>query len=97
MARTKADAARKAGGKAPRKVQVISNSVAKAKTGKASQRRSGGNPYCPRPTPEWQVPITEFFDKKHNDENACGSDQFKEGIANSSVLDEDASKCSDTI
>ncbi|GFY64415.1 hypothetical protein TNIN_273131 [Trichonephila inaurata madagascariensis] len=96
MARTKADAARKAGGKAPRKIQVISNSVTKVTSGKASQRRSGGNPYCPRPTPEWQVPITEFFDKKHNEENARRCNQI-EGITESNVLGEAASGCSNTL
>lgn len=26
-------------------------------------RYSGGNPYCPRPTPDWQKEITKFFTK----------------------------------
>ncbi|PRD26364.1 UNVERIFIED_CONTAM: Pclaf [Trichonephila clavipes] len=85
-----------AGGKAPRKIQVISNSVTKVTSGKASQRRSGGNPYCPRPTPEWQMPITEFFDRKHSEENAGGSNQI-EDITESNVLDEAASGCSNTL
>ncbi|GFV28581.1 hypothetical protein TNCV_3985321 [Trichonephila clavipes] len=84
------------GGKAPRKIQVISNSVTKVTSGKASQRRSGGNPYCPRPTPEWQMPITEFFDRKHSEENAGGSNQI-EDITESNVLDEAASGCSNTL
>ncbi|GFT04864.1 hypothetical protein NPIL_588011 [Nephila pilipes] len=95
MARTKADAARKAGGKAPRKIQAISNSISKAKSGKSNQRKSGGNSYCPRPTPEWQVPITEFFEKKH-DENACGSNQV-EDVTDSNVFDDSASGGDSTV
>lgn len=33
----------------------------------------GGNPYCPRETPPWQKPITNFFVHKAGQENGESS------------------------
>ncbi|XP_022097034.1 PCNA-associated factor-like [Acanthaster planci] len=69
MVRTKADnCARKAvAAKAPRKNLGVSNNTAmkagssmKSPAGKKGKYR-GGNPVCPRPTPEWQKEITNFM------------------------------------
>ncbi|GIY03481.1 hypothetical protein CDAR_622631 [Caerostris darwini] len=84
MARTKADAAKKAGGKAPRKIHVLRNETGSAKGGKGkSDRYSGGNPYCPRPTPEWQKPITGFFSKKPNNGNTSEEQKVENSLTSS--------------
>ncbi|XP_064475019.1 PCNA-associated factor-like [Ornithodoros turicata] len=70
MVRTKADGACKAiGAKSSRKGIAIarasggaSSSSAGAK-GSGSDKYSGGNPYCPRPTPPWQKEISGFLIK----------------------------------
>ncbi|KAK3088857.1 hypothetical protein FSP39_024659 [Pinctada imbricata] len=71
MVRTKADAGssssgagRKAvGARAPRKAlggASSSSSVSDSPSGK-NAKYAGGNPACPRPTPEWQKEISSFF------------------------------------
>lgn len=49
---------------------------------------SGGNPYCPRETPAWQKPITQFF--QHHDKD------FTEDKVNSAEVDENDAGGSDT-
>ncbi|XP_045163073.1 PCNA-associated factor-like isoform X2 [Mercenaria mercenaria] len=69
MVRTKADAgcssgSRKAiGGNAPRKALggAGPSSAGASPSGKAAGKYAGGNPVCPRPTPEWQKGIGGFF------------------------------------
>ena len=42
---------------------------------KSSRNYSGGNPVCPRETPKWQKPITNFFinsTKADDDDDAQG-------------------------
>ncbi|KFM66535.1 PCNA-associated factor, partial [Stegodyphus mimosarum] len=82
MVRTKADAYTKAASKAPRKQHILrgGNSPAASKNGKVN-KYAGGNPYCPRPTPSWQKPITSFFAKCDEQEenmppeaSACASE-----------------------
>lgn len=78
MVRTRADnTARKAvAAKAPRKnfnaAGPSSNST--SPTGSKSNKHSGGNPYCPRPTPEWQKEITNFFIKKPKQQTSAGKE-----------------------
>lgn len=54
-------------------------------TAKAN-KHAGGNPYCPRPTPEWQAEITKFFiktpkepklDKENQDPEDAGAGSSK--------------------
>ncbi|XP_038077419.1 PCNA-associated factor-like [Patiria miniata] len=68
MVRTKADnCARKAvAAKAPRKNLGASSTAMKAGNSMKSPagkkgKYGGGNPVCPRPTPEWQKEITNFM------------------------------------
>ncbi|KAL2714690.1 PCNA-associated factor-like [Vespula squamosa] len=60
MVRTKADRipTKAIGAKAPHKIA----SSKKAGSSKAKSY-SGGNPYHPRDTPEWQKPITNFMNQ----------------------------------
>ncbi|KAG6795243.1 PCNA-associated factor isoform X1 [Apis mellifera caucasica] len=62
MVRTKADRVptKAVGSKAPHK-SVKSTSV--KKTNGKGKSYSGGNPYHPRETPEWQKPITCFLNQ----------------------------------
>ncbi|KAL4221124.1 hypothetical protein ACF0H5_019383 [Mactra antiquata] len=71
MVRTKADAggssgSRKAvGGNAPRKaLGGAGPSCDSASPSGKSGKYAGGNPVCPRPTPEWQKGIGGFLSKK---------------------------------
>lgn len=73
MVRTKADAggssgSRKAvGGNAPRKALggAGPSSAGASPSGKAAAKYAGGNPVCPRPTPEWQKGIGGFLSNKN--------------------------------
>ncbi|CAL7937786.1 unnamed protein product [Xylocopa violacea] len=64
MVRTKADRVptKVVGGKAPHK-SVKSTPVKKTSSGNKGKNYSGGNPYHPRETPEWQKPITSFLNQ----------------------------------
>ena len=74
MVRTKGDggAARTVASKAPRKAlggsgasaaasRAISNAGAGAGGASPGGKYSGGNSYCPQPTPGWQQGINSFF------------------------------------
>ncbi|XP_066582028.1 PCNA-associated factor-like [Prorops nasuta] len=66
MVRTKADrvAVKAVGSKAPRKIAATTPS--KRSGGSKGKNYSGGNPYHPRDTPEWQKPITNFLNQTPN-------------------------------
>ncbi|GIY60585.1 hypothetical protein CEXT_9951 [Caerostris extrusa] len=69
------------GGKAARKIHVLRNETGSTKGGKGkSDKYSGGNPYCPRPTPEWQKPITGFFSKKPNNGNTSEEEKVENSL-----------------
>lgn len=66
--RTKSSGGRKAvAEKAPRKVLASSGGSGSSRSGSTPKsgksKYSGGAPACPRPTPEWQKDITNFFGK----------------------------------
>ncbi|XP_077515540.1 PCNA-associated factor-like [Amblyomma americanum] len=94
MARTKADGASRAvGAKSFRKTMSTprsassSSSPASRKTTKGG-KSSGGNSYCPRPTPSWQKEIANFLAKPKvsNDEQ-----ESSEGASSSDACDSSAS------
>ncbi|XP_044765307.1 PCNA-associated factor-like [Coccinella septempunctata] len=62
--------AKKGGGKS----SAASGSSTPKSKGSSSRANSsiGGNPVCPRETPEWQKPITSFFLKKDPAESSSG-------------------------
>ncbi|XP_033190834.1 PCNA-associated factor isoform X2 [Bombus vancouverensis nearcticus] len=64
MVRTKADRVptRAVGSKAPHKT-TKSTPVKKSGSSSKGKSYSGGNPYHPRETPEWQKPITCFLNQ----------------------------------
>ena len=79
MVRTKGDggAARTVASKAPRKAlggsgasaaasRAISNAGAGAGGASPGGKYSGGNSYCPQPTPGWQQGINSFFKRDPN-------------------------------
>ncbi|CAH0731218.1 unnamed protein product, partial [Brenthis ino] len=65
MARTKASVGAKVSSgkssKARCSVAPPSSSAGPSGSDKSSKNYSGGNPVCPRETPKWQKPITNFF------------------------------------
>ncbi|XP_064610029.1 PCNA-associated factor-like isoform X2 [Liolophura sinensis] len=67
MVRTKADGAgrKAAGAKAPRKALSSSgtSSSSSLASPKAGNKYGGGNVACPRPVPDWQKGISNFFPK----------------------------------
>ncbi|KAK2587863.1 hypothetical protein KPH14_003960 [Odynerus spinipes] len=69
MVRTKADRvpAKAVGAKAPHKV-ANSGGSKKPLGGSRGRNYSGGNPYHPRETPEWQKPITNFLNQSTSTE-----------------------------
>ncbi|XP_076650947.1 PCNA-associated factor [Halictus rubicundus] len=69
MVRTKADRvpSKVVGGKAPAK-SVKSTPVKKVVGTSKGKNYSGGNPYHPRETPEWQKPITCFLNQNSSTE-----------------------------
>ncbi|XP_046405458.1 PCNA-associated factor-like [Ischnura elegans] len=73
MVRTKADCSgiKVSGAKAPRKIVNLKPTDQGNGSGASSGQYSGGNPYKPQPTPEWQKEITRFFRK---DESGPSSD-----------------------
>uniref|UniRef100_H2YWF4 PCNA-associated factor n=1 Tax=Ciona savignyi TaxID=51511 RepID=H2YWF4_CIOSA len=70
MVRTKASvtsaAIRASAAKAPRKNFTASSSHSSVDFSSPSGKKNnvGGNPVCPRPTPDWQKPIATFFQSK---------------------------------
>ncbi|XP_029843228.2 PCNA-associated factor [Ixodes scapularis] len=83
MVRTKGDSASKAvGAKAPSKAMrspgaSSSRAGSSSSSKNANDRYSGGNAYCPRPTPPWQKEITTFFTAKPKEPS--GSSESGEG------------------
>ncbi|KAI4498397.1 hypothetical protein M0802_006576 [Mischocyttarus mexicanus] len=71
MARTKADRlpAKAVGAKAPHKVSSTKTVGAKKTGNNKGKNYSGGNPYHPRKTPDWQKPITNFMNESINQAN----------------------------
>ena len=78
MVRTKASMSSSSGvravaAKAPRKSLGSSYSAGSSSNsgistpGKRSDKYGGGNSYCPRPTPQWQKPISGFFSVQPKD------------------------------
>ncbi|XP_017889687.1 PCNA-associated factor-like [Ceratina calcarata] len=64
MVRTRADRiqAKAVGSKAPSKVAaIVPSSPVVTPSKRRGKSYSGGNPYHPRDTPEWQKPITNFL------------------------------------
>ncbi|KAH3824044.1 PCNA-associated factor-like [Dreissena polymorpha] len=99
MVRTKADAggssgSRKAiGGNAPRKAfgGASSSSSDASPSGKGAGKYAGGNPVCPRPTPDWQKGIGTFLspgkskkDKENSEPNTDGIEVMETDSAGSS-------------
>ncbi|KAL2738475.1 PCNA-associated factor-like [Vespula maculifrons] len=72
MVRTKADRipTKAMGAKAPHK---IASTTGAKKSGNRGKSYSGGNPYHPRETPEWQKPITNFMNQNVTKENDVSS------------------------
>ncbi|XP_015598113.1 PCNA-associated factor [Cephus cinctus] len=68
MVRTKAgsSSAKAVGAKAPHKVSNTAalRSSGSSEGGGKGRDYSGGNPYHPRETPNWQKPITSFFQQE---------------------------------
>ncbi|KAM7296165.1 PCNA-associated factor [Ixodes scapularis] len=79
MVRTKGDSASKAvGAKAPSKAMrspgaSSSRAGSSSSSKNANDRYSGGNAYCPRPTPAWQKEITTFFTAKPKEPSGRGA------------------------
>ncbi|XP_043265404.1 PCNA-associated factor-like [Colletes gigas] len=73
MVRTKADRVplKAVGAKAPNK-SVKSATPKKVTLGGKGKSYSGGNPYHPRETPEWQKPITCFLNQ-NSEKDIAGS------------------------
>ena len=84
MVRTKADGGgRKAvAAKAPRKALAPTGGAGPSMGSPAgkNEKYAGGNPVCPRPTPEWQKGIGAFMNKKPklNEEEFSISKENKE-------------------
>ncbi|XP_076301198.1 PCNA-associated factor isoform X2 [Lasioglossum baleicum] len=76
MVRTKADRVpgKAVGGKAPAK-SVKSTPVKKVVGTSKGKNYSGGNPYHPRETPEWQKPITCFLNQNSSTECTSASQE----------------------
>ncbi|KAL4704803.1 hypothetical protein ACJJTC_003515 [Scirpophaga incertulas] len=79
MARTKASVGAKISAGKSSKVRCSvappPSSTNTGSTGERSSRQySGGNPVCPRETPKWQKPITNFFISKDNPRNGSTED-----------------------
>ncbi|XP_076759235.1 PCNA-associated factor [Xylocopa sonorina] len=85
MVRTKADRvpAKAVGSKAPHKA-VKSTPVKKTSSGARGKSYSGGNPYHPRETPEWQKPITSFLNQNSMNTAADSSETQENNDAGSS-------------
>ncbi|KAK6176965.1 PCNA-associated factor [Patella vulgata] len=92
MVRTKADcgggsATRKAvAARAPRKALGSSTSTAADGSSPSGNKYGGGNPVCPRPTPQWQKGITNFFiNGKKDKENSAPATITSEDIEDEPV------------
>ncbi|CAH2083291.1 unnamed protein product [Euphydryas editha] len=89
MARTKASVGAKVSSgkssKARCSVAPPSSTVSSGSGEKSSRSHSGGNPVCPRETPKWQKPITNFFisnqtprsDESDNETEEAGASNSK--------------------
>ncbi|XP_062614341.1 PCNA-associated factor-like isoform X2 [Saccostrea cucullata] len=81
MVRTKADGGSSAAGRkvvaasAPRKALGGSSSSSSDPSSGKTGKYAGGNPVCPRPTPDWQKGINSFFQSpQKGKENQTPSD-----------------------
>ncbi|XP_053622948.1 PCNA-associated factor-like [Plodia interpunctella] len=88
MARTKASVGAKvASGKSSKArcsvASAPSSSLASGSSDRSSKSSSGGNPVCPRETPNWQKPITNFFINKETDRRAPEPDPDEESATSS--------------
>ncbi|XP_074651287.1 PCNA-associated factor-like [Tubulanus polymorphus] len=96
MVRTRGDnSARKAvAAKAPRKALSTPSASCYGESsspgGKAG-KYAGGNPYCPRPTPEWQKPIDMFFQKSDKENTKPNEKTTSDAGATSSKSNSDES------
>nr|XP_031843008.1 PCNA-associated factor-like [Nomia melanderi] len=85
MVRTKADRVpgKAVGAKAPAK-SVKSTPVKKVTGTSKGKNYSGGNPYHPRDTPDWQKPITCFLNQNSSKEatDCPGPHETEDQIAN---------------
>uniref|UniRef100_A0A1E1X1G6 PCNA-associated factor n=1 Tax=Amblyomma aureolatum TaxID=187763 RepID=A0A1E1X1G6_9ACAR len=93
MARTKADGASRAvGAKSFRKTMSTPRSASSSSSPASKKTKggksSGGNSYCPRPTPSWQKEIADFLakPKASNDEQ-----ESSEGASSPDTSDRSAS------
>ncbi|PIK33618.1 hypothetical protein BSL78_29567, partial [Apostichopus japonicus] len=76
--------------KAPRKNFNAGSSSSTSPTSAKANKHAGGNPYCPRPTPEWQAEITKFFIKTPKEPKLDKENQDPEDAgAGSSKMEED--------
>lgn len=83
MVRTGDRCVRVGGGKSSGKKggggSASSSSTPNSKASSSKKNSSiGGNPVCPRETPEWQKPITNFFQRKDHGENSNQTNKEKE-------------------
>ncbi|XP_014614009.1 PREDICTED: PCNA-associated factor-like [Polistes canadensis] len=86
MVRTKADRlpAKAVGAKAPHKLSSTTDGVKKTGNNKV-RGYTGGNPYHPRQTPNWQKPITNFMNQSiTNTDNVASSSNDNENEENQS-------------
>ncbi|XP_071840352.1 uncharacterized protein [Apostichopus japonicus] len=92
MVRTRAEntARKTVAAKAPRKNFNAGSSSSTSPTSAKANKHAGGNPYCPRPTPEWQAEITKFFIKTPKEPKLDKENQDPEDAgAGSSKMEED--------
>ncbi|KAL0858292.1 hypothetical protein ABMA27_012193 [Loxostege sticticalis] len=107
MARTKASVGAKvASGKSSKarcSVAPAASSAGSSGSSEKSRGSSGGNAVCPRETPKWQKPITNFFickdnrnkdgsDTEENDSAAAGSSKPK---PKRNVIESDEEECTE--
>uniref|UniRef100_A0A1B6G4T3 PCNA-associated factor n=1 Tax=Cuerna arida TaxID=1464854 RepID=A0A1B6G4T3_9HEMI len=91
MVRTKDSASVKVvGAKAPRKISSTTTSTAVSSGSDSKKKHSGGNSYCPRETPAWQKPITQFFgtSDKPCTSTSCDKEQTTDEAENSKTCNE---------
>ncbi|XP_047360519.1 PCNA-associated factor-like [Vespa velutina] len=89
MVRTKADRVptKAVGAKAPHKVASTTGAKKTSGNGKGKSY-SGGNPYHPRETPEWQKPITNFMNQnvtKERDVSSKSNENVENNTSDTSI------------
>ncbi|XP_045456288.1 PCNA-associated factor-like [Melitaea cinxia] len=88
MARTKASVGAKVSSGKSSKARCSaapppSSTVSSGSGEKSSRNYSGGNPVCPRETPKWQKPITNFFLSNQNPQSDDSDDDTEAGASSS--------------